>query len=211
LLDYMGSEKFQPKTEVSAAEFRSVLFDTRVMRKLNASAGGDGTNANLAIDGDPNTFWVAGAPPNRNTPGTPYPHNLTVRFPEPVAMDGLMIMPRQNDRDHLGDVRSYTIEVSDDGEQWRVVASGELGSTWAPQRLAFPAKISARQLRFTAASGFGRDNSTALAELAILYAGPKLTPDSGTVQYQRSRSTSTDVDEGADAPAGRTNAVPRNP
>jgi beta-galactosidase len=212
LLDYMASEKFQPKTEVSAAEFRTVLFDTRIMRKLNAAAAGDGTNANAAIDGDPNTFWIAGAAPNRNTAGTPYPHNLTVRFPEPVAMEGLVIMPRQNDRDHLGDVRTYTIEVSDDGEQWRVVTSGQLASTWAPQRLAFPATITAKELRFTASSGFGRDTSAALAELAVLYGGPKLgSNDSGTVEYRRSRSTSTDVEEGGDAPVPRTNSVPRNP
>jgi hypothetical protein len=52
-------------------------------------------------------------------------------------------------------------------------------------------------LRFTALSGFGPDASTAIAELAVLCAGPKLSetgPDN--VGFQSSRSTSTDVDEG---------------
>jgi hypothetical protein len=46
-------------------------------------------------------------------------------------------------------------------------------------------------------SGFGNDESTALAELAVIYAGPKLERDgAGNIEYRRSRSTSTDVDEG---------------
>src|SRR5262249_33948500 len=139
-------------------------------------------------------------------------HAITIRFPLPVAMNGLVVMPRQNDRDHTGDMRAYTIEASDDGQQWRDVTHGELASTWSPQRINFPQPLTAKQLRFTGTSGFGRDGSAALAELAVLYAGPKLGgDDSGNVEYRRSRSTSTDVDEGPDASATRTNAVPREP
>ena len=44
-------------------------------------------------------------------------------------MSGVVLMPRQNDRDHLGDVRNYRIETSDDGEQWREV-SPEAAKSW---------------------------------------------------------------------------------
>ena len=60
-------------------------------------------------------------------------------------------------------------------------------------------------------SGFGPDKTTGFAELAVIYAGPKLAvKETGNLDYRRSRSTSTDVDEGMDAPTRRTNAIPRN-
>ncbi|HRT07300.1 MAG TPA: hypothetical protein P5233_02800, partial [Candidatus Paceibacterota bacterium] len=67
-----------------------------------------------------------------------------------------------------------------------------------PQRVAFSAPITARFLKLTALSGFGADATAALAEFAVLYAGPALpeTPPGRPAESQRSRSTSTDVDEG---------------
>lgn len=210
VLDYMASERFEPKTEVSATEFPTVLFDTRIMRKLDARAEGEGNPAG-AIDGDPNTAWLAGGN-GRNAERRKHPHQFTVRFPQPVAMNGVVLMSRQNDRDHLGDVREYKIESSEDGRQWTEVSRGELPSSWNPQRILFGRTISATQLCFTALSGFGGDNSAALAELAVIYAGPKLA-DAGTghIEYRRSRSTSAEVDEGGETPQPRLNAVPRNP
>ncbi len=210
LLDYMAGEQFQPKTEVSAAEFQTVLFDTRIMRKLEAKAEGEDRAAN-AIDGDPNTYWLAGGS-GRNASGSKYPHPLTIRFPKPVAMTGIVLMPRQNDRDHLGDVREYKFEFSDDGEHWTEVSRGELPSSWNPHRIEFGRTITVRQLRFTALSGYGDDTSAALAELAVIYAGPKLTDrGAGNIEYRSSRSTSADVDEGGEAITPRTNAIQRNP
>jgi hypothetical protein len=111
-------------------------------------------------------------------------------------MNGLVLMNRQNDRDHLGDIRSYTLEASDDGQSWREVTRGELLSTWRPQTINFASAITTSRLRLTALSGFASDTNAALAELSILYAGPKLKEDtSAAPEYQRARSTSTDVDE----------------
>jgi hypothetical protein len=75
----------------------------------------------------------------------------------------------------------------------------------------FQRTISVRQLRFTALSGYGADTSAALAELAVIYAGPKLADNgSGSIEYRRSRSTSLDVDEGVES-APPTNSVPKEP
>jgi hypothetical protein len=195
LLDYMAGPRFQPQCAVTAADMENILFDTTIMRRLGARAEGEG-DARAAIDGDPNTAWARGGT-GRGQSGTSHPHALTITFPAPVSFNGVCLMPRQNDRDHAGDTRGYTIEISDNGQEWREVARGELVSTWAPQRIPFGQTVSARQLRFTALSGFGRDDSTAIAELAVLYAGSKL-PETGpgNVEFQPSRSTSTDVDEG---------------
>ena len=112
-----------------------------------------------AIDGDPNTLWQIGGPRGDSH----YPYDLTINFPTPTAMSGLLLMPRQNDRDHLGDIRAYKIQASDDGQQWRDVMSGVLVSSFDPQQVNFPATFTASHLKFTALSGFGNDRTAALA------------------------------------------------
>ena len=45
--------------------------------------------------------------------------DMVIEFPAPVAMSGLVLMSRQNHREHEGDIRSYMIQASDDGSDWR--------------------------------------------------------------------------------------------
>ncbi|HEV2437772.1 MAG TPA: discoidin domain-containing protein [Verrucomicrobiae bacterium] len=172
LLDYMARNQFRPKTTISPGEFCYLHFDSRIMQKLGATARADGINAEAAIDGNPNTCWSVGQ--GRGQRPVPFPHELTVTFPSPVPMNGLTLMSRQNDRDHLGDTRAFQIEVADGDQRWQKIASGELASTWNPQTIHFVKTVTATRLRFIALSDFGDDHSTALAELAVLYAGPKL-------------------------------------
>lgn len=199
LLGYLESPGFRPSTAVSAADLRALWFDTRVMQKLGARAEASGPDASAVLDGDPNTFWSVGG--GRGGGNRSVSRELTVSFAAPVAMNGLVLVNRQNDRDHLGDIRDYTVQTSDDGRQWREIARGELASTWSPQTVRFSGTITAQHLKFTALSGFGADTTAALAELAVLYAGPKLPGNAGVeTEYRRARSTSSDVDEGAPAP-----------
>jgi beta-galactosidase len=200
LLDYVASGRFQPKVAVSPEQLRALWFDTLVMRKLGATVTANNGEGRDAMDGDPNTFWLAGGR-GRSAEGNKHPHTLTIAFTNAVAMTGVAVLNRQNDRDHLGDVRRYLIEVSNDGQNWRKVAGGELPSTWNPQTIPFAQTETARHLRFAAMSGYGTDPSAALAELAVLYAGPKL-PENGdaNVNYRRVRSTASDVDEGGPTP-----------
>ncbi|HWS89638.1 MAG TPA: discoidin domain-containing protein [Pyrinomonadaceae bacterium] len=199
LLAYMASPRFRPAVAVRAEELRGLLFDTRVMKRLGAEAKGESlpTNpASNALDGDPNTFWLAGDARK----GVKHPHALNISFPAPVAVSGLVLMPRQNHREHEGDIRGYRIEASDDGERWREVARGELVSTFEPQRLSFPQTVTARHLRLTALGGFGTDVTAALAELAVAYAGPKLPDEADDApEYKRTRTATPDIDEGTPA------------
>jgi hypothetical protein len=209
LLAYMASPRFRPAVAVRPEELRGLLFDTRVMKRLGTEAKGESlpTNpASNAVDGDPNTFWLAGDA-RKNVK---HPHALAVSFPTPVTVSGLVLMPRQNHREHEGDIRGYVVEASDDGERWREVARGELVSTFEPQRVTFPQTISVRHLRLTALSGFGTDVTAALAELAVVYAGPKLPPESEDApEYRRSRTATPDIDEGT--PAARPTPRPSPP
>jgi hypothetical protein len=117
-------------------------------------------------------------------------------------MDGVTLLTRQNDRNHAGDIREYALAVSDDGTAWHEVARGELASTFEPQTVRFAGTVTSRALRLTALSGFGTDTTTALADLAVVYAGPKLAAeDQAPADSQRVRSTSGDVIEGGPARA----------
>lgn len=202
VLDYMASPAFAPSTRIAPDEFRSVLFDTRVMKKLGATASG-WPDAARAIDGDPNTFaLLKGASPRPQTA-------LTIAFPQAVPFDGLVLMPRQNHRDHEGDVRELSVQVSDDGQAWREVWRSELKSSFDPQAIRFKQAVRARQLRLVPLSGFGADSTSAFADVAVSYTGPKLPALAGDMEYSRSRSASVDVDEaGMDDRRPRPNGTP---
>jgi hypothetical protein len=158
------------------------------MAKLEARADGGAA----AIDGDPNTFWLAGG-----AKGPRHPHRLEIEFPKPVPMDGFTVMPRQNHRDHEGDIRDFLLEASDDGGTWREACRGTLESGFHPQSVKLASPITASHLRLTALTGFGNDSAASLAEFAIHYTGPAIDGSHiPTPSYQRARSASTDVDEG---------------
>ena len=170
LLTYMKGDCFQPSVGLTQGDMRSILFDTRIMAKLGAKAEIEGASAAAAIDGDPTTYVLVGdqrAPAREQL-------ELTITFRAPVAMSGVVLMPRQNHREHEGDIREFVIQASDDGKVWSDIARGELPSTWAPQRVEFSRVNTARYLKLISLSGFGTDKTAALAELAIIYAGPKL-------------------------------------
>lgn len=195
LLDYMATVRFDPKVAVTAANFREVFFDTKIMKRLGASTAGvaSGPNpASLVIDGDPNTFWLAGDPRG----AVRQDQSLQIQFLRSVQFSGLVVMPRQNGREHEGDVREYLIQISDDGTNWRDAKRGSLVSTFDPQRIDLGRNVTAKYIKFTSLSGFGPDKLTAIAELAVIYTGPKLPDDNIDTEYTRVRSASPDIDEG---------------
>jgi hypothetical protein len=195
LWKYARSDCFQPNIYVSAEQMGSLFFDTRVMQTLGATAEVNGASAGSAIDGDPNTFMLVGS---QRDPAREQV-DLKVTFKAPVTMLGVVVMPRQNHREHEGDIRSYVVQVSDDGNDWREAARGELVSTFAPQTIYFTGTVTARFLKLVSLSGFGIDKTTSLAELAVIQTRPKTRRSSTTMEYERSRSASSDIDEGPDA------------
>ena len=118
-------------------------------------------------------------------------------------------MPRQNHREHEGEIREFSVQISDDGSLWSDIARGELPSTFDPKRIEFSRPVSARYLKLIALSGYGTDKTTSLAELAIMYAGPKLDDSGKPMEYQRSRSATPDIDEGHGGEKPKPSASPR--
>lgn len=205
LLRYVRSECFQPNTTVSKEAIRSLFFDTRIMQKLHAQASVGGESAQTLIDGDPNTFLLVG---DQKSPAREQV-DITISFPAPVQISGLVLMPRQNHREHEGDIREFIVQVSDDGQLWSDVARGELVSTFAPQTIRFTRTIEARYVKLISLSGFGLDKTTALADIAVIYEGQPLGNDGTSIQYQRNRSATPDIDEGPVPPKPSPSPSPK--
>ena len=75
--------------------------------------------ANLAVDNDPNTLW------HTDWYGTSREnHWFQFELTDTYAVDGLRYQPRQSGNTN-GTITEYEIQVSNDGENFRTVASGE--------------------------------------------------------------------------------------
>jgi hypothetical protein len=196
LVDYANSDCFQPNVSVSRAELRSLFFDTRIMTKLKARAEVGGAAAGQVIDGDPNTFILVGD----QRASFREQVDIVISFPKPVAMSGLVLMPRQNHREHEGEIRDLAVQVSEDGTIWSDVARTTLVSSFEPKRIIFSNPVTSPNVRLVSLGGFGTDKTTSLAEVAVIYAGPKLNDRGEPIEYQRNRSATPDIDEGPDRP-----------
>lgn len=193
LLSYMQSDQFNPPVEVTTDQLKQVYFDNRIMRKLGAQAEASSETKkreveNL-IDGNPNSYWLSAF-------DSGHPQEVTITFGKAVPFSGLELINRQDQRAHEGDIREYEILISDDGEQWTKVASDELESTFDPQRIEFGKTVAASHLKLRALSGFGEDTVVALADIAVLYTGPKLDvelEESGP--YKKVVSATKEMDE----------------
>jgi hypothetical protein len=131
-----------------------------------------------------------------------------ISFPNAVSFSGLVIMPRQNHREHEGDIREYSIEISTDGTNWSEIKRGSLISTFDPQTIAFDRNVVAKLIKINSLNGFGNDKTTALADVAVIYTGPKLPDSDEELEYKRSKAASPDIDEGA-APDDKKPKKPR--
>jgi hypothetical protein len=208
----MTSDKFQPSVELTDEDLGQFVFDDQIMRKLGATT----MSGSEAIDGSPNTSWGARIG-GRGPAVDPYaammggqedPNALIVDFPKPVAMRGFVAMNRQNDRNRQGDIENYSLMASDDGKTWTEVKSGKLESIWDPQTVLFDKTISTRHLKLVAKSVYGPKTAPALAEFAVLYAGPKLSGVAApATEYSGARGTTAEVDEGVSVPVNASNAT----
>ena len=207
ILNYMASAKFDPQVEIKPENFREILFDTRIMKKLGAKVLSSGNDAANAIDGDPNTFWLA----RNQKDATRQNQELVVEFPNAVSFNGLVVMPRQNHRDHEGDIRDYTIQTSDDGTKWQDIKRAALVSTYEEQKIIFDKNITAKYLKIVSLSGFGADKTTAIADVAVIYTGARLPDDSKDLEYKRVKSASTDIDESTNADDKKLKPMPKKP
>lgn len=142
ILSYMKSDAFEPQGQVSWKQLSSLFEINDVMKELGAKIDDDSLSA--CLDGNPQTFV-------RLTGG--YPYSFIIQTPQKHDISGILYMPRQNHREHEGELRSYCIEawVND---TWKQVQKGKLSSSYEPKRIAFLHEVYTDRIRFTALDTF---------------------------------------------------------
>lgn len=142
ILSYMKSDAFEPQGQVSWKQLSSLFEINDVMKELGANIDDDSLSA--CLDGNPQTFV-------RLTGG--YPYSFIIQTTQKHDISGILYMPRQNHREHEGELRSYFIEAWLDGT-WKQVQKGKLSSSYEPKRIAFLHEVYTDRIRFTALDTF---------------------------------------------------------
>ncbi|HKC28435.1 MAG TPA: discoidin domain-containing protein, partial [Jatrophihabitans sp.] len=124
-----------------------------------ADSAQSGNEAAKAIDDDPTTIWHS-----QWDPYQPLPHEITLDLGANYDVSGLLYLPRQ-DNNGNGNITSYTISVSPDGQNFTQVAVGDWPGNPAQKSAAF-ADRTARYVRLQALAGGG--NFASAAEINIL-------------------------------------------
>ncbi len=120
-------------------------------------------DANRFVDGDASTFWHT----MYSVTLAKHPHWVDFDAGEMKTMKGFTYMPRQDSPN--GNVKDYTIHVSQDGENWgEPIKTGQFENNNETKRVMFDKPVQARYIRFTALSE-QRDNEYATgAEFGLI-------------------------------------------
>jgi hypothetical protein len=171
LLDYMQTDAFNPPHELDPDLIRTLLREPPLLSRLKSvtadSHHPDHPPQN-AVDGNPGTIWHTHW--EDNPPG--YPHQITLEFPEPVAIKGLKYLPRQDMAN--GWISKYEVYASDNPDNWGdPVAKGAFQKGRTEQRIMFRNVQNTRFLRFVALEGFDGQIFASIADLDLIPATDK--------------------------------------
>jgi hypothetical protein len=169
LLKYMGSDHFAPKASLTASQIRGLMAEPSAMQKMGArlqkvSSEEAGCEGEAAVDGNPRTFWHT-----RYRDFAPeFPHELRIELKNSQLIKGFTALPRQ-DRNGNGNIKSYEVYLSLDGENW---GQPVLKATFSPgdtlKQVEFEKPLEARYFRLVALSGHAQGPWAALAELELI-------------------------------------------
>ncbi|WP_456062286.1 glycoside hydrolase family 2 TIM barrel-domain containing protein [Capnocytophaga leadbetteri] len=156
-----AQEKLTQAANVSASTqapaFVSGLIkrSTIPMKVIFASSEEVGAgNATHLVDGNPNTIWHSAY----SVTVAKHPHWVDFDLSKEVSFKGISYLPRTDEAGN-GDVKDFSISVSDDAKTWKEVHKGSFSyNRGTVQQVLFKAPVKARYVRFTALSEqYGQD------------------------------------------------------
>ena len=111
-------------------------------------------NASHLVDGNPNTIWHSAY----SVTVAKHPHWVDFDLSKEVSFKGISYLPRTDEAGN-GDVKDFSISVSDDAKTWKEVHKGSFSQNrGTPQQVLFKSPVKARYVRFTALSEqYGQD------------------------------------------------------
>lgn len=116
----------------------------------------DGSDPSNVLDGNVNTMW------HSDWSVTTMPHWIDLEMSEPTAVNALVYTPRQTGTN--GNVTKYRILVSDDGSDYREIASGSLSSDSSVKTINFE-EVTAKHVRLEYVAAVNNNGSAAEIQL----------------------------------------------
>jgi len=158
ILAYLAGDKFSPSVALTEQDLKNLFQSERYT--VSASSAHDGYAAELAVDGDPKTFWHTDW-----SSGVGLPAHFDLDLRQEQLLRGFNYTPRTDQA--RGRITRYSVEVSRDGKTWLPwQTEATFPNTAAKQSVRFAKPVQARYLRLTALSDHGGANHAAIAELA---------------------------------------------
>lgn len=142
-------------TEAPAFVAGLINRSTIPMKVIFASSEEVGAgNATHLVDGNPNTIWHSAY----SVTVAKHPHWVDFDLSKEVSFKGISYLPRTDEAGN-GDVKDFSISISDDAKTWKEVHKGSFSyNRGTPQQVLFKAPVKARYVRFTALSEqYGQD------------------------------------------------------
>lgn len=127
-------------------------IDSSTITATASSFQPDGSNPEKAIDGDPNTIW------HTDWSITSGDHWINFEMATKSNVNGLTYVPRSNGGN--GTATQYEIQVSDDGQTYRAVKSGNLAQSNEAKVIEFET-VNTKHVRFVIKKGVGGNGSAA--------------------------------------------------
>ena len=142
-------------TEAPAFVAGLINRSTIPMKVIFASSEEVGAgNATHLVDGNPNTIWHSAY----SVTVAKHPHWVDFDLSKEVSFKGISYLPRTDEAGN-GDVKDFSISISDDAKTWKEVHKGSFSyNRGTAQQVLFKAPVKARYVRFTALSEqYGQD------------------------------------------------------
>ena len=142
-------------TEAPAFVAGLINRSTIPMKVIFASSEEVGAgNATHLVDGNPNTIWHSAY----SVTVAKHPHWVDFDLSKEVSFKGISYLPRTDEAGN-GDVKDFSISISDDAKTWEEVHKGSFSQNrGTPQQVLFKSPVKARYVRFTALSEqYGQD------------------------------------------------------
>ena len=115
------------------------------------------------LDGKPETIWHS----MWSVTVTKHPHWIDFDILKPKTVRGITYLPRQDDSS-TGDIKDFTISVSQDGKNWTEVLRSAFPKDKKEQRILLTKPVSARYVRLTALTAHDGTDYASGSELRIL-------------------------------------------
>ena len=157
--------------------FVGLIDDVQVSKKaatIKATSTSEQSSdkASNAVDGNPDTMWHT-----KWSGEDVLPQSITLELPKATDIKGFTYLPRQTGTN--GYITDYTISISNDGEEFTIVATGNWDANKELKQVDFD-ECNAKYVRLTANAGLGGFASA--AELSVINANEESELNTRTLE-----------------------------